>query len=162
MAGAFYRKLYTQEPRLLIGSVRWAFPKLSRHTAWYLNRPVTEYEIRIAVQQLGKHKAPGPDGLPVEFFQRFWPVVGEAVTKFVSQVFQTGVVPAAMNESLITLIPKQQLPKSMSHFRPICLSNVIIKIISKLIANRLKPLMADLVGREQSSFIPGDILRTTL
>lgn len=59
-----------------------------------------------------------------------------------------------MNESLIVLILKQLHPETIAQFRPICLSNVVIKIVSKVIANRLKPLMSDLVGPEQASFIP--------
>lgn len=155
MVGTYYRNLYTKEPRLTLGSGWWTFPTLGRSSLWWLNRQVTGHEVRIAVQQLGKHKAPGPDGLPALFFQRFWPVVGEAITNFIFQVFRTGVIPEGMNDSLITLIPKCEQPVSITQFRPICLSNVIIKVVSKVLANRLKPLMAVLVGREQSSFIPG-------
>lgn len=63
-------------------------------------------------------------------------------------------VPSDMNESLICLIPKQEHPDTIAQIRPIRLSNVVIKIISKVIANWLKPLMKELVGMEQSSFIP--------
>lgn len=77
------------------------------------------------------------------------------VTAFVQRIFRTGHVPPDMNESLICLIPKQHRPEAMAHFRPICLSNVIMKIVSKVIANRFKPVMPVLVGREQSSFISG-------
>lgn len=60
-----------------------------------------------------------------------------------------------MNVSVICLLPKQHPPKDMSQFRPICLSNVLIKIISKIIANRVKRVIGDLVGDTQASFTPG-------
>lgn len=60
-----------------------------------------------------------------------------------------------MNHSMICLIPKQHAPENLSQFRPICLSNVVIKIITKVIANQMKPLMGDLISMNQASFIPG-------
>lgn len=74
--------------------------------------------------------------------------------RFVKEVSRTRVVPEEINHSMICLIPKQTHPESMTHFRPIYLSNVVIKIITKIITNHLKPLMKDLVGPNQASFIP--------
>lgn len=54
----------------------------------------------------------------------------------------------------VCLIPKQTLPKSLVHFRLISLCNVIMKIISKVIANRLKPLTSTLTKSNKSRFIP--------
>lgn len=82
-------------------------------------------------------------------------MVGDFVVTFVRDIFELGLVPENMNGSLIYLIPKQAHHETISQFWPICLSNVIMKVISKVIANRLKPLMGDLIGHEQASFIPG-------
>lgn len=60
-----------------------------------------------------------------------------------------------MNEAIICLIPKGDAPESLNQFRPISLCNVLLKIVSKIIANRLKPIMTKLTNRFQSSFIPG-------
>lgn len=107
----------------------------------WLNRRVTAHEIKVAVQQMRKHKALRPDGLPVQFYQKFWPVVGEAVTEFALDIFRTGKIPTEMNESLICLIPKQHQLETIMQFRPIYLSNVVMKIISKVIANKLRSIM---------------------
>lgn len=104
---------------------------------------------------MGATKAPGPDGLPPIFFQRFWPVIGPAVTNFILQVFTSGALPTDLNESIICLIPKVVAPESLHQCRPISLCNVLVKAISKVLANRLKPIMDKLTGPEQSSFIPG-------
>lgn len=74
---------------------------------------------------------------------------------FVLKVFQTGEVQVEMNRSVICMLPKQQYPEDMSQFRPICLSNLIIKIVNKVIANRVKRVIGDLVGGYQASFISG-------
>lgn len=60
-----------------------------------------------------------------------------------------------MNETPITLIPKQNLSKRISHFHPIVLCNVVVKGITKIIANWLKALMPGLVGEQQCSFVSG-------
>lgn len=81
--------------------------------------------------------------------------MGPSVSEFVRKAFLTASFLMEMNETLITLIPKQNPPEKLTHFRPISLCNVVAKIISKVIANRLKPLMSKLVGPNQCSFIPG-------
>lgn len=59
-----------------------------------------------------------------------------------------------MNRTLISLIPKQDVLECLTHFRPISLCNVVVKIISKVVANHLRPLMAKLTAPNQSSFVP--------
>lgn len=133
----------------------WQLPKLGGSSLWWLNRGVTEYEIKVVLFQLGAHKAPDLDGLRACFFQRFWPWVGEAITRGVLNIFESTIVQTHINQSLICLIPKTESPEYTSEFRPICLNNIVIKIVSMVLENRLKPLMNDLVGHSQASFIPG-------
>lgn len=94
--------------------------------------------------QLGARKAPGP----ASFFQKHWNWVGPSVLKFIKLVFSTGTVPESMNRSLICLLPKQSPLETIAQFRPICLSNVIMKVVTKIIANRIKPVLGELVGAE--------------
>lgn len=76
------------------------------------------------------------------------------MSEFVLQTFRTCKVSEHMNHSVICLLPKQQRPESISQLRPICLSNVVIKIVSKIIANRVKRVIGDLGGEWQAGFIP--------
>lgn len=154
IARNFYVQLYTRDLRVQCQPSQWSFPTLNRSSVNWLNRDVTSSEIKLAVFDMGPHKAPGPDGLPAVFFQNHWSCVGTAISEFVLNVFRTGVVPEQMNTSLICLLPKQHQPTDISQFRPICLSNVVIKIISKVIANRVKRIIGDLVGEWQAAFVP--------
>lgn len=151
----FYKKLYTGEPGACDTEYTYHLPKLSQAKVDILNRPVTEVEIVHAVNQMGANKSPGPDGFSPIFFQQNWDIVGQSVIRFVLETFRTQMFPPHMNLSLITLIPKVECPEEISQFRPISLSNVVVKIISKVIANRLKMVINDLVNPTQCSFIPG-------
>lgn len=60
-----------------------------------------------------------------------------------------------LNELIICLIPKGETPKLLNQFRSISLCNVLVKVVSQILANRMKPIMEKLTGEHQSSFIPG-------
>ena len=99
-------------------------------------------------------KAPGPDGFPALFYKNLWPTVGNDVVKAVTSFFLRGSMPREVNCSLIVLIPKVSNPTSVNHFRPISLCNIIYKIISKLLVDKLRPLLDKLIAPAQSAFIP--------
>ena len=61
----------------------------------------------------------------------------------------------AFNATFLTLIPKEQGADSPRKFRPISLCNVVLKIITKVMANRLKPILLELISQEQSRFVEG-------
>lgn len=82
-------------------------------------------------------KALGPDGFPASFFQKYWAEVGDSSTTLVKRIFCTGTVPRDLNRALIYLIPKVHNLESFSQLRPISLCNVIMKLVTKIIANRL-------------------------
>ena len=78
----------------------------------------------------------------------------EAVENF----FHTRVTPEGVNSTFIVLIPKVPNPSKPSEYRPISLCNVIYKVISKCLVNKLRPLLDDLISPEQSAFIPGRMI----
>lgn len=90
-----------------------------------LLEPYSKDEIYAALQQMHPCKAPGPDRMHAVFYQRFWHIIGDDVTSFVSNILQ-GTIPAScVNKTNIALIPKVKNPTRMSEFRPISLCNVL-------------------------------------
>lgn len=81
--------------------------------------------------------------------------MGEDLVKAVISFFESGRMLREVNNSLVVLIPKNHSPVAFNHFRPIRLSNVVYKIISKLIVVIIRPLLSKLIGAYQSSFILG-------
>ena len=99
-------------------------------------------------------KAPGPDGFPALFYKQLWPTMENDVVKAVTSFFILGSMPKEVNCSLIVLIPKISNPTSVNHFRPISLCNMVYKIISKLLVDKLRPMLDKIISPTQSAFIP--------
>ena len=117
-----------------------------------LTREFTRQEVEIALKDMAPLKALGPDGMPPIFFQSFWRLIGDDVSKAVLDFLNSCHIPKEFNFTYVTLIPKMKNPKKISEFRPISLCNVIYKLISKVLANCLKPLLPSIVSENQSAF----------
>lgn len=106
----------------------------------------TDDEIRGVVFGLKANKAPGQDGFNALFFQRAWPIIGEHVILAVKEFFRNYSLLGEINSTIITLVPKVANPSSMADFRPISCCNTLYKIISKLIANRIKGILPSIIS----------------
>lgn len=124
----------------------------------FLCKPFMEEEVKEALFQMYPMKAPGRDGYPAHFFQRNWDIFGHDIMRTVLQVLNGDDLPEEINSTFIVLIPKVPNPTSLGQFRPISLCNLIYKIISKAIANRLKTVIPEIISVEQSAFVPHRII----
>ncbi|XP_074277032.1 uncharacterized protein LOC141600687 [Silene latifolia] len=118
-----------------------------------LGRAYSKNEVRGAVFQLRPLKSPGPDGIPAAFYQRYWSIVKNDVIKGALNILNSGSVLKDFNKTFIVLIPKNDCPERVGDFGPISLCNVIMKVVTKCIANRLKGVMDDLVSPFQCDFV---------
>ena len=123
-----------------------------------LSRPYSVEEVKVVLFQMGPTKVPGPDGMNALFYQKFWHIVGNDVSSAVLDFLNSGIKIPEINYTHIVLIPKVKSPEKMTDFRPISLCNVIYKIISKVIANRLKTILPQLISPIQSAFVPGRLI----
>lgn len=130
-------------------------PKISTYENSRLLEPFTIDEFRVALFQMHPDKAPGPDGYNPAFFQRFWPTMGNEVFANCTEWMQGGAFPEALNDTIITLIPKCQNPTTMKDLLPISLCNFLYRIISKVLANRLKKVLPDIISDSQLVFVSG-------
>lgn len=115
-------------------------------------------DIRQAVFSLPQNKTSGPDGYSAEFFKSCWHIVGPELIDAVSEFFKSGQMLKQWNATTIMLIPKITNASSTSDFRPISLCNTVYKVISKLLAGRLKSLLPLIISNAQSAFHPGRLL----
>ena len=113
------------------------------------------WEVEVALKQMAPLKAPGPDGMPPLFFQNYWDLVKGDITTTVLNYLNSGSLPSSLNHTFVTLIPKVKNPEKVTEFRPISLCNVLYKIFSKVLANRLKRILPLLISEYQSAFLKG-------
>lgn len=117
--------------------------------------PISMEEVKEAVFQLGSLKALGPDGLNGQFYQHYGEEIKLDVLNMVRNFFESGEFDPLLNKTYITLIPKVKTTESICQFKPTSLCNFSYKIISKVLANILKPWLDEIIAYEQSAFVKG-------
>ena len=124
-----------------------------------LEAEVSAEEVRKVLFSMSSHKSPGPDGFPSEFFRTAWSVIGHDFTVAVQSVFRFGFLPKGVNSTILALVPKKKDSMEMKDFRPIACCNVLYKVVSKILANRLKLILPSIISETQSAFIKGRLLQ---
>ena len=117
-----------------------------------LIRDFSAVEVKKALDQMYSLKSPGPDNMPSLFYQHFWQVVGDSVVTCVLNFIINSTLPHNFHETHIFLIPKVKSPTKVSKYRPISLSNVVYKLASKVLVDRLKTFIPSLITENQECF----------
>jgi hypothetical protein len=107
---------------------------------------------------MGPLNAPGLDGFPAGFFQQNWEMMGAEVCSAVLDTLNSSIMPSHLNMTHIVLIPKIKDPLKVTDFQPISLCNILYKLISKVLANRLKRVLPIIISPTQSAFILGRLI----
>jgi hypothetical protein len=118
-----------------------------------LIEPFTHAEIDAIVKILPSDKSPGPDGFNIDFFKKCWHIVCEDFYSLCEAFYSKNLCLQSINGLHITLIPKKDDPMKVSDFRPISLLNNSAKLITKLLANRLQPVLPSLIHKNQYGFV---------
>jgi hypothetical protein len=108
-----------------------------------LMEKVTLEELKDVMNSFQKDKSPGPYGWTIEFFLGFFDTIGQDILSLFEETRLTGQMPLSSNSTFISLIPKKDNPDILDDFRPISLYKCIYKIISKVIARRLKTVLSE-------------------
>jgi len=119
-----------------------------------LTSTITKTEVFNALNSMKPYKAPGPYGFQCIFFKQYWHIVGDDIFHLVQSAFQNGHFDPKISSTLIALIPKIDSPNTFKDLRPIILCNIIYKIITIVLVHRLRPILNNIIGPYQSSFLP--------
>jgi hypothetical protein len=110
-------------------------------------------EIDRIVQNMPANKAPIPNGFNDKLLKSCWSIVKAIFYKLCQDLFDCSVNLEGLNTTFIIMIPKVSNPVTISDYRPISLLNIAIKLITKLLVNRLQPKMSSLIHRNQYGFM---------
>jgi hypothetical protein len=104
----------------------------------HLAYPFSTDEVESVVKHMPNDKAPGPDGFNGLFLKKCWQYIKGDFYRLCLDFFQGQANLECINTSYITLVPKKDSPETVNDFRPISLMNISLKLITKLLAERLQ------------------------
>ena len=96
-------------------------------------------------------KAFGPNGMPPVIYQTYWSNRGMDISQAVLFSLNSSSLLQSINHTFITLIPKVKNLERVIKFRPISLCNVIYKILNKVIANKVQPILNTIISKGQGA-----------
>ena len=154
----FYKQLYKNKivKEVNIDEFITNTPKLDEEKSDTLEGRIRLEEASKALKNMKNGKSPGTDGMTVDFFKFFWKDIGHFVIRSLNEGFEIGKMSITQREGMIICIPKGDKPREfLKNWRPISLLNVVYKIGSACIANRIKTILPELINEDQTGFVPG-------
>ena len=166
----FYQELYTsrnknEDNSQMIESFLKDLnvPKLSEEQKVSCEGKITAEECALLLESFSNNKSPGNDGIPIEFYRRFWPLISEPFIQCTNECFEKGEMSLSQKQAVITLIEKKGKDRSfLENWRPISLVNVDAKIMSKAIATRIKNVLPNIIHHNQTGFIKDRYISETV
>ena len=150
---SYYKKLYTQTPtsdnlqNIFLSKMSTT---LSPVSALSCEGDITAAELKNAVYNSNRHKSPGSDGLPLEFYLTFFPQLKDDFLLLANDIPALDSLSATQRNAVITCIPKDGDLTLLANWRPISVLNADYKIISKVIADRVAKVLPDIVHQDQT------------
>jgi mannosylglycoprotein endo-beta-mannosidase len=111
--------------------------------AKHLEAPITYEEITTALKTGARHKAPGTDGISLEFYTQNWDIIKADLKELLNQMFSHNKVSAQQKHAIIINLPKANGEPTPEGYRPISLLTTEYKILARIMAQRLRPIMQE-------------------
>ncbi|CAL1408646.1 unnamed protein product [Linum trigynum] len=163
MSVGFFKGLFKARSPIAFHHLLQGFPTMvTGEMNEDLTATISDEEIRKAVFSLGARKAPGPDGFSGKFYRKYWDTVGETLCREIKDFFETASMPEGWNDTHIVMVPKVDHPENIGQFRPISCCNFRYKIISKIMATRLKKWTPSIVSELQTAFTSGRLIQDNI
>ncbi|KAJ3605786.1 hypothetical protein NHX12_027830 [Muraenolepis orangiensis] len=157
-AVSFYSTLYTseyEEGETLSEGFWNGLPQVSEEANSQLEGPLTIQELQTALQGMQGRRAPGIDGLSVEFYKADWDVLSNDLLDVFNESLASGSMPVSCRRAVITLLPKKGNLQDIKNWRPVSLLCVDYKLLSKALATRLGRAVEQVIHRDQTYCVPG-------
>ncbi|KAJ3582865.1 hypothetical protein NHX12_000161 [Muraenolepis orangiensis] len=129
-------------------------PKVEQESSAELEADVSLDELHTALQSMENGKAPGIDGLLVEFYKTMWSVMGEDLLMVLRDSLTGGQLPLSCRRAVLTLLPKKGDLMEIKNWRPVSLLCTEYKLLSKVLATRLREVMGQVIHRDQTYCVP--------
>ena len=124
--------------------------------------PTSRAEIDKVIKLIPNDKAPGPDDFNGLFLKKCWPIIKESFYTLCDDFFAGNLDLESINNSFITLVPKVNNPETVNDFRPISLLNTSIKLLTKILAERLQAIILQIIHANQYGFIKSRTIQDCL
>ncbi len=162
----FYKELFKKEgvkQECVEDVLNTVSARLSESEKNICERDIGIEEIKEAIKQTKKNKSPGSDGLTHEFYQTFVETVAPILWKVYRSMEESGVMPESMGLGVITILYKNKgSPLKLENYRPLSLLNTDYKILTKVLANRIKEVVGSIVSPSQAYSIKGRDITDTI
>ena len=159
----FYRELYKSRINrvlIIIGEKISSFlndlniPQLSEEQKNSCEGLISQEECSELLDSFQSNKSPGNDGIPAEFYRKFWPLISESFIRCANECFEKGEMSCSQKQAVITLLEKSGKDRALlENWRPISLVNVDTKIMSKVIAARVKKVLPSIIHYNQTGYV---------
>lgn len=152
----FYKKLYldTNKKEQRFDYTNNTKNKLTEIMSKELEEPITLSEMSKALQEMENDKTPGCDGLNAAFYKFFWGKLKWTLFKALTYALDIGFLHQSARRGIISLIPKKEKDLLwLTNWRPLTLLNLDYKILSKLLARRMKSKLPYIIEEDQSGFM---------
>ena len=126
------------------------------------DNPISEFEVEKAIMKLNSRSAPGSDGLTSDLYKTQKEFFVPLLTKLFNDIYETSYVPPSFEQAIIKVIPKKPNVYDIGNFRAISLINTDQKILSHIIAFRLKKVFDILIGAHQTAHLTNRNINTSL
>eukprot|EP00253_Pinus_taeda_P028072 PITA_28072 len=157
LGSTHFKNVYKQPPGSTLAdiiNIAGHFPRfVNEDEALTLNHPVSSGELEGTLKWFKNDKSPGSDGWTIEFYLAFYELINQDLLRVVEECRESGTMYNAINSTFIALIPKSDSSASFDDYRPISLCNCLYKIISKIIANLLRPILSHHIPPQQFAFL---------
>lgn len=155
----YYSHLFSKDDSLEIDPDYLALteiPQVKDSDKYWMEADISKEEIHLALKDMNKNKCPGTDGLTIEFYLKFWPMIASTLHGLFNMYIKRKILNKSARESITSLMPKPKVDAlSIKAWRPLLMLNNDYKLYAKVIVKRMEHTAKYLIPLEQKGFMKG-------